>query len=169
MWTTPQFPADLVTFTGKIINGKLNFLCSVLSCENYEVLKNIYFAGYLWTAASIRSANWIKNSHLNDLSEEGICYWILKVIFFWKGFSCDLEYKKLIFLFKNLYMAIKVLNDFVNKFVCMFVCNGTFLLQILEWFEFQRFLQTFDLDITFQFSPHLTKATSLLKTTLNLK
>ena len=32
-------------------------------------------------------------------------------------------------------MAIKLLNDFVNKFVCMFVCDGTFLLQILEGFH----------------------------------
>ena len=29
---TAQFPADLVTFTEKIFNGKLHFLCSV-SCE----------------------------------------------------------------------------------------------------------------------------------------
>ena len=28
MWPNPQFPADLVTFTGEILNGKLNFLCS---------------------------------------------------------------------------------------------------------------------------------------------
>ena len=104
----------------------------------FKVLKNIYFAEYLRTTASIRSANWIKNPYLNDPSEESICSWILKVIFFWTVFRCDLQYKKLIFLFKNLHMAIKVLNDFANKFVCMFVCNGTFLLQILEWFEFQK-------------------------------
>ena len=29
MWPTPQFPADLVTFTEKIINRKLHF-CAVL-------------------------------------------------------------------------------------------------------------------------------------------
>ena len=28
MWPNPQFPADLVTFTEEILNGKLNFLCS---------------------------------------------------------------------------------------------------------------------------------------------
>ena len=28
MWPNPQFPADLVTFTEKIHNGKLHFLCS---------------------------------------------------------------------------------------------------------------------------------------------
>ena len=29
MWTKLQFPADLVTFTEKVLNQKLNFLCSV--------------------------------------------------------------------------------------------------------------------------------------------
>ena len=28
MWPTPQFPADLVTFTEKTLNGKPHFLCS---------------------------------------------------------------------------------------------------------------------------------------------
>ena len=28
MWPNPQFPADMVTFTEEIINGKLHFLCS---------------------------------------------------------------------------------------------------------------------------------------------
>ena len=28
MWLNPQFPADLVTFTEEILNGKLHFLCS---------------------------------------------------------------------------------------------------------------------------------------------
>ena len=28
MWSNLQFPADLVTFTEEILNGKLDFLCS---------------------------------------------------------------------------------------------------------------------------------------------
>ena len=28
MWQNPQYPADLVTFTEEILNGKLHFLCS---------------------------------------------------------------------------------------------------------------------------------------------
>ena len=28
MWPNPQFPANLVTFTEEILNGKLQFLCS---------------------------------------------------------------------------------------------------------------------------------------------
>ena len=30
MWPNPEFPADLVAFTEKILYGKLNFLCSVV-------------------------------------------------------------------------------------------------------------------------------------------
>ena len=30
MWPNPQFPADFVTCTKEILNGKLHFLCSVL-------------------------------------------------------------------------------------------------------------------------------------------
>ena len=29
MWSNPQFSADLVTFAGDILTGKLHFLCSV--------------------------------------------------------------------------------------------------------------------------------------------
>ena len=28
MWPNPQLPADLVTFSEEIFNGKLHFLCS---------------------------------------------------------------------------------------------------------------------------------------------
>ena len=28
MWPNPEFPADFVTFTKEIVNGKLYFLCS---------------------------------------------------------------------------------------------------------------------------------------------
>ena len=31
MWLNPQFSADLVTFTGEIIDGKFHFLCGVFS------------------------------------------------------------------------------------------------------------------------------------------
>ena len=34
MWTNPQFPADLVTFTEEILNGKFHFLCSAKIGEN---------------------------------------------------------------------------------------------------------------------------------------
>ena len=34
MWPNPQFPADMVTFTEEILDGKLHFLC-------YETKKNL--------------------------------------------------------------------------------------------------------------------------------
>ena len=34
MWPNPQFPADLVTFTEEILNGKLHFLYSVYCTRN---------------------------------------------------------------------------------------------------------------------------------------
>ena len=35
MWPNPQFPADLVTFTEEILNGKIHFLCSAKSVSAY--------------------------------------------------------------------------------------------------------------------------------------
>ena len=35
MRPNPQFPADLVTFTGEILNGKLHILCSEASQHLY--------------------------------------------------------------------------------------------------------------------------------------
>ena len=37
MWPNPQFPADLVTITEEILNGKRHFLCSVGHSEGAQV------------------------------------------------------------------------------------------------------------------------------------
>ena len=36
MWPNPQFPADLVTFTEEILNGKLHLLCSETCKVRFE-------------------------------------------------------------------------------------------------------------------------------------
>ena len=36
MWPNPQKTVDLVTFTEEILNGKLNFLCSVTIRKCYQ-------------------------------------------------------------------------------------------------------------------------------------
>ena len=36
MWPNPQFPADLLTFTEKMLDGKLHFLCSVVQLEGSQ-------------------------------------------------------------------------------------------------------------------------------------
>ena len=38
MWPNTQFPADLVTFTEEILNGKLHFLHSVFYAVNWLIL-----------------------------------------------------------------------------------------------------------------------------------
>ena len=38
MWPNPQFPADLVTFTEEILNGKLRFLWNVALTVGVEIL-----------------------------------------------------------------------------------------------------------------------------------
>ena len=45
MGPNPQEPADLVTFTGEIFNGKLHFLCSVSTEKTKVILKN-FVKGY---------------------------------------------------------------------------------------------------------------------------
>ena len=40
MWPNPKFPADLVTFTQKILNGNLLFLCSHSFSKIYEQFLN---------------------------------------------------------------------------------------------------------------------------------
>ena len=41
MWPKPQSPADLVTFTEEILNGKLHFLCSMRSIVHEVYERNI--------------------------------------------------------------------------------------------------------------------------------
>ena len=44
MWPNPQFPADLLTFTKEILNGKLHFLCSDAAFVYLKVVGLIYFS-----------------------------------------------------------------------------------------------------------------------------
>ena len=41
MWPNPQLPADLVTFTEEILNGKLHFLCS--GCYYMSIFYSMLF------------------------------------------------------------------------------------------------------------------------------
>ena len=42
MGSNPQFPADLVTFTEEILNGKLHFLCSVNVSSSLNIILLFY-------------------------------------------------------------------------------------------------------------------------------
>ena len=48
MWPNPQFPADLVTFTEEILNGRLHFLCSDPKASpifliNWNICSSLWF------------------------------------------------------------------------------------------------------------------------------
>ena len=52
MWPNPQFPADLVTFTGEIFKGKFRFFCS----EMFDSLLSTFLQPF------IREQNWRKKA-----------------------------------------------------------------------------------------------------------
>ena len=45
MWPNPQFPADLVTFTEEILNGKLHFFVQCLSDDICQLIKEAISKG----------------------------------------------------------------------------------------------------------------------------
>ena len=57
MWLNPQFPADLITFTEEILNGKLDFLCSAYSFQGFPQVLRIWgrtsnaVKKYLWRSS----------------------------------------------------------------------------------------------------------------------
>ena len=48
MWPNPQFPADMVTFTEEILNGKLHFLCSDSPLKLWIALVFIEILDFRW-------------------------------------------------------------------------------------------------------------------------
>ena len=56
MWPNQQFPANLVTFTEEIFNGKLHFLCSQLEEKQQDM--NVFTLFYM-IAYYIKSLHYI--------------------------------------------------------------------------------------------------------------
>ena len=66
MCLNPELPADLVTFTGEILNGKLHFLC-IVACyhvrqkpQRFVKLSNgniKYITNIVWPKGSIDTIN----------------------------------------------------------------------------------------------------------------
>ena len=63
MWPNPQFPPDLVTFTEEMLNGKLHFLCSVMSGCFWEIRK---YAVYGMPEESYILAHWSSHESLKN-------------------------------------------------------------------------------------------------------
>ena len=51
MWSNLQFPADLITFTEEILNGKLHYLCSVKRIFN-KLARFLFRSRFNFTAPS---------------------------------------------------------------------------------------------------------------------
>ena len=59
MWANSQFPADLVTFTEEIFNGKLHFLCSASPYfVHYEVHNTRYYFRKIQKCYSVEKWGW---------------------------------------------------------------------------------------------------------------
>ena len=71
MWPNPNFPADLVTFTKKILNRKLNFLCNVRCIFSINIFAAfVRYSTGLW----IRTTQKLKFSIKDSLSKyDKIC------------------------------------------------------------------------------------------------
>ena len=60
-----QFPADLVTFTEKIVNGKLHFLCVANYIPHHDFLEEIAFSTlyscivFQWSFCDFNCFSWI--------------------------------------------------------------------------------------------------------------
>ena len=70
MWPNPQFLADLVTFNEEILNGKLNFLCSVTYQWKKTIFWNckllFYFNKFYCAAFRNPSLTYLKNNCFFD-------------------------------------------------------------------------------------------------------
>ena len=70
MWPNPQETADLVTFTGEILNGKLNSLCSEIPDIRFRTMQKtsstvISYRKEMEEAFSFESPiNWVNRKHL---------------------------------------------------------------------------------------------------------
>ena len=76
MWPNPQFPADLVTFTEEIINGKFRFLCSgrynksnhkVEPCDENREQINARISGRFWLWKIVKFKDSIVSEFSNKL------------------------------------------------------------------------------------------------------
>ena len=67
MWPNSQFPADLVTFTKKILHGKLYFLYSENTILQYSSRKKIPRGIFL-----SQEQNFLKNQEIQEVKKKGV-------------------------------------------------------------------------------------------------
>ena len=66
MWSYPQLPADLVTFTEEILNGTLHFLCS--EGATWLVVQKISTLAYIFIEAKLVESTQLSTSWVDSTS-----------------------------------------------------------------------------------------------------
>ena len=111
MWPNPQFSADLFTFTGKILNGKLHFLCSAIGPELYVSAK-LQHQKIRWNYGILRSDyNW-PNANSKAIYQE----WNIRIVHFHK-YSKNVFFREKAHLDKitSINILILVSNDIIFR------------------------------------------------------
>ena len=149
MRSNPQETADLVTFTEKILDGKLHFLCSVskssvsrelaLSDQGFGVIRKSSWSLHIafeksWKRFLILNFN--KNLFLYYFSQSWSLLWFLMIV------SNILPFK--ILLVENLTQLFKI-PDFkiLVKFDSLIYIAAKHLVEVKQWDFFALFCGTF--------------------------
>ena len=65
MWPNPQFPADLITFTEEILNGKLRF-CAVMEVAEQSWSFKKIFEDFISSQRILKNWEWNLAYELSD-------------------------------------------------------------------------------------------------------
>ena len=85
MWPNPQETADLVTLTEKILNGKLNFVCSVgfaKTLRQAQLVRCTHICFFDQIGKTMKKLQWIINAVkcFNNSQKWNVYSWIAKYI-----------------------------------------------------------------------------------------
>ena len=112
MWLNPQFPADLITFTEEILNGKLHFLCSV----TFITVLPFSFAMILLCSCLSSKKSSVKNHNFQNIpSAEKLAAFFLTLKYF-SSLFINVPFKKVPLKFKQIPWKVPV-KEFSKLFI----------------------------------------------------
>ena len=132
MWPNPQFPADLVTFTEEIVNGKLHFLCSA----GFSPAQQTCFAGEF----SKLGPSKCKNEVSSTLISNSLSYYLKAVTGFVLFYSSSKH------CYVVLFLLLRKMHFYLRTYLlsaCLFISFLPSLLTHLSLipYIFKRFLE----------------------------
>ena len=111
MWPNPQEPAELVTFTEEMINGKLNFLCSVNKCYYWII---IYFLCSFIQNFSMICISFLTRLHQRNIAlsfQVSLIAQQPSIVYVWSR-------QNILKIFKNDNVIKNVFDSLVGKDIC---------------------------------------------------